>query len=184
MVNYYNMPEKASKTNFIIHYYYNYLRTWINFHIKFPWVKYNGFVRVMPHTYFAKMDIILGNNVQFGRYCEIMANVEIGNNVLFASSCKIVGGHDHSFSISGQTIWNGERGCSGVTRIGNDVWVGCGTIIVGGISIADGSIIAAGSVVTKDIPPCEIWGGVPAHKIKDRFVGIEKERHIQFLRKK
>ena len=41
--------------------------------------------------------------------------------------------------------------------------------MVGPVKIGTGSIVAAGALVTKDIPPCEIWGGVPAKKIKDRF---------------
>ena len=48
-----------------------------------------------------------------------------------------------------------------------------------GVTIGRGSIVAAGSVVTKDIPSCEIWGGVPARKIRDRFeTEEEKKYHI------
>jgi acetyltransferase-like isoleucine patch superfamily enzyme len=53
--------------------------------------------------------------------------------------------------------------------IGNDVWIGAGVIIPGGIEIGNGAVIAAGSVVTKNISAFEIFGGVPAKKIKDRF---------------
>lgn len=55
-------------------------------------------------------------------------------------------------------------------KIGNDVWIGDNvTILPGCESIGDGAIIAAGAVVTKNIPPYEIWGGVPANFIKKRF---------------
>lgn len=53
--------------------------------------------------------------------------------------------------------------------IGNDVWVGCGAKIINGVSIGDGAIIAAGAVVTKDVPPYAIVGGTPAKIIRYRF---------------
>jgi len=53
--------------------------------------------------------------------------------------------------------------------IGNDVWIGAGAHILSGVRIGDGAIIAAGSVVSKDVPPYAIVGGVPAKLIKYRF---------------
>ena len=53
--------------------------------------------------------------------------------------------------------------------IGNDVWIGDRVLILPGVHIGDGSIIAAGAVVTKDVPPYSIVAGVPARKIRDRF---------------
>lgn len=55
------------------------------------------------------------------------------------------------------------------TKIGNDVWIGLNVILIDGVNIGDGSIIAAGSVVTKNVPPYSIVGGVPAKLIKMRF---------------
>jgi acetyltransferase-like isoleucine patch superfamily enzyme len=55
------------------------------------------------------------------------------------------------------------------TYIGNDVWIGLNVILMDGVNIGDGSIIAAGSVVNKDVPPYSIVGGVPAKLIKMRF---------------
>ena len=79
----------------------------------------------------------------------------------------------------GKTIWSGERGDNGITIIEDDVWIGTAAIIMSGVTIGRGSIVAAGSVVTKDIPSCEIWGGVPARKIRDRFeTEEEKKYHI------
>ena len=66
--------------------------------------------------------------------------------------------------------------------IEDDVWIGARSVIMSGVIISKGSIVAAGSVVTTNIPSCEIWGGVPARKIKDRFKSEEeKEKHLLFL---
>lgn len=56
-----------------------------------------------------------------------------------------------------------------MSKIGNDVWVGEGAKINGGIQVGDGAVIAAGSVVTHDVPPYAIVAGVPAKIIKYRF---------------
>jgi len=57
----------------------------------------------------------------------------------------------------------------GDTIIGNDVWVGMDTVIMPGVNIGDGAIVAAKSVITKDVEPYTIVGGNPAQKIKERF---------------
>ena len=58
---------------------------------------------------------------------------------------------------------------AGPTEIGNDVWIGNGACIMGGIKIGDGAIVATNAVVTKDVPPYAIVGGVPAKVIRYRF---------------
>jgi acetyltransferase-like isoleucine patch superfamily enzyme len=69
------------------------------------------------------------------------------------------------------------------TVIESDVWVGAGVIIIAGVTIGRGAIIGAGAVVTKDVSPFEIWGGVPARKLRDRFVNPEdKQTHEQMLK--
>jgi len=65
--------------------------------------------------------------------------------------------------------------------IGSDVWVGARAIILDGISIGDGAVVAAGSVVTKDIPPYAIVAGVPAKIVKHRF---NEKKIMQLLQEK
>jgi acetyltransferase-like isoleucine patch superfamily enzyme len=181
-IDYVNMPKGVSKFNFIFKYIFNLIRTWYLFNFKFPWVKYNGFIRVMPGTSFSKFNIKLGHNVQFGLNCMISADVEIQNYVLLAGYVWIIGRKDHDFSTPEKLIWEGERIKEEPTIIEEDVWIGHGTIILAGVRIGKGSIIAAGSVVNKDIPSCEIWGGVPARKIRDRFASLEdRVLHLKFL---
>lgn len=65
------------------------------------------------------------------------------------------------------------------TTIGNDVWIGAGVILIDGVNIGDGAIVAGGAVVTKDVPPYSIVGGVPATHIRYRF----EVEEIDFLEK-
>lgn len=185
-IDFKNMPNGASKGSFVLRYLFNMLRTWYVFHLRYPWVKYQGFVRLMGGTHFAQhMDVVIGNNVQFGNGCNVASNVHFGNNVLMAGNVQFVGRHDHSFSTPGVTIWDGERGENGTTVVEDDVWLGASVIVISGVTIGRGSIVAAGSVVTGDIPPCEIWAGVPAKKVKDRFTcEADKVKHLAFLEEK
>jgi len=68
------------------------------------------------------------------------------------------------------------------TRLGNDVWIGAGARVVAGTVIGDGAVVAAGSVLTKDVPPYAIFGGVPARLIRFRFADrvIEKLLEIKW----
>lgn len=66
------------------------------------------------------------------------------------------------------------------TYIGNDVWIGSDVKVLGGVKIGDGVVIGTNSLVTKDIPPYEVWGGIPARKIKDRFPEEKKEFLLKF----
>jgi acetyltransferase-like isoleucine patch superfamily enzyme len=67
-----------------------------------------------------------------------------------------------------------------VTTIGNDVWIGSRAILIDGVTVGDGAIIGAGAVVTKDVPPYAIVGGVPARIIKYRFEPDEIEFLLNF----
>lgn len=181
-LNYNNMQRGDGRVKFVIRYLANILRTWIVFHIRYPWVKYDGFVRVMHGTSFAKMKIKLGRNVQFGRDCLVASDLTVGNNVLFAARVSVVGKCDHNFSVAGQTIWDGAREDLGPAVVDDDVWLGHGVTLVGPVRIGKGAVVAAGALVTKDVPPCEIWGGVPARKLSDRFDNEEnKQKHLTFL---
>lgn len=182
-MKYKNMPEGVSKVNFTFRYLFNQFRSWYLFNFKYPWVKTSGFTRVMKNTSFARKKISLGNYVQFGNDCKIATHLSTGDYVLFAGGVMIVGRNDHSIDVPGKLIWDGSRRDDDKVVIESDVWVGAAVLILGGVHIGSGSVIAAGSVVTKNIPECEIWGGVPARKIRDRFHSTEdKIKHIDFLK--
>jgi acetyltransferase-like isoleucine patch superfamily enzyme len=107
--------------------------------------------------------------------CVLDSKVELGRYVMLAPYVAIVGG-DHLFSIPGlPIIFSGRPEGVQVTIIEDDVWIGFRATILAGVRIGRGAIVGAGSVVTKDIPPYEIYAGVPAHKIGERFI-VETDR--------
>lgn len=183
MISYENMMPGQGKLSFALYSLFNRVRTWWDFHVRWPWVKYHGFVRVRHHTRFAKgMQVELGDKVQFGAYNEVACDLRVGNRVLMGSRVSFVGRNDHPFRTPGVSVWGAERGRNEPVTIGDDVWIGTGAIILSGVDIGTGAIIAAGAVVTKDVPSCEVWGGNPARKISDRFENEEqKEYHLSRL---
>ncbi len=162
----------------------NTIRTFL-FKLKYPWIQINGFVRI-PFSvpfYSPHKDIKIGNKVQFGHNCLIQCDIEFGNYILIARNVSFVGKDDHHTDVIGSTIWDSPRGDSYKTYIEDDVWIGHGAIIIAGIRIGRGSIIAAGSVVTKDVEPYSIYAGNPAKKIRNRFTTQEDlELHINQLK--
>ena len=161
----------------------NSIRTFLYFKIKRPWVKYNGMVRIpwdvvliSPHK-----NIAIGNRVQFGKGCFVQCDIEFGNDILMARKVSFVGKDDHKTNIVGEKIWDSPRGDSYKTIVRNDVWIGYGVIVMAGVEIGEGSIIAAGSLVTKDVSPYSIYGGVPAKLIKKRFSDEELSEHKRLL---
>lgn len=184
-IDFSNMPVGANKLKFALKFYANIIRTWYKLKIKSPWVKYNGFVRIMPGTTFARFDIRIGDRVQFGKDCKVNYNVHFGNSILMATRVSFVGKKDHCYDIPEKYVWDTTGDRNGLTIIEDDVWLGFGVTVCGPVKIGKGSIVAAGSVVTKDIPPCEIWGGIPAKKIRNRFNSNEDTiRHINYLENK
>ena len=107
------------------------------------------------------------NKLQIGSCCSI------GPEVIFLLSSDHNGKHISTFPFKvklGITDFEGES--KGDIVVEDDVWIGCRAIILSGIKVGRGAIIAAGAVVTKDVPPYAIVAGCPAKVIKYRF-GID-----------
>ena len=145
-----------------------------------------------------KKNVVFGKNVVIGFFSDLN-NVHIGNYTYIAGRAKLnnlkigsyssigkglntgFGSHPikrfstspvfHSINnvFEKKYIKNNNFDSYKETRIGNDVWIGINVILMDGVTVGDGSIIAAGSVVTKDVLPYSIVGGVPAKLIKMRF---------------
>lgn len=123
-------------------------------------------------------DLNADRYVYIGPGCEIHPNVRIGEFTMLANNVSIIGG-DHKYDVIGKPVILTGRALIKKTVIGSDCWIGAHSIIMSGVSIADGCIIAAGSVVTKDTEPYCVYGGVPAKKIKARFFTEEDvKRHV------
>lgn len=125
----------------------------------------------LRHFYLARgFRARIGDNVYLGRYTHIGANLDIGNNVLVASHVAFVGG-DHKIDNIGATPMKfSGRLHDKKTIVKDNVWIGHGAIIMAGITIQSGAVVAAGSVVTKDVGNNEIVGGSPARFIRKRIL--------------
>ena len=113
-------------------------------------------------------DLRAGPHCFINRDCWICPGVRMGRYVMLAPEVAILGG-DHVVDVAGQPIIFSGRPEMTTTTIGDDVWIGFRAIINAGITIGNGAIIAAGSVVTKDVEPYAVVGGVPARTIGERF---------------
>lgn len=150
--------------------------------------KVKGLKNVHPTFYIGRgckisKDLKAGPYSYIGNNSEIYPKVTLGDYSMIAGDVKILGG-DHTFNTPGLPIIFSDRGIVTETIIGKDVWVGSSSILMTGVNIGDGAIIAAGSVVTKDVKPYSIVAGVPARFIRERFTTLEeKKEHAEMLNK-
>lgn len=114
-------------------------------------------------------DLRASEYVFVGKRCTIPPQVVIGRYSMLAANVAIVG-NDHSWNEPGIPIQFSGRPKQLRTTIGVDTWIGHGVTIISGTKIGDGAIVAASAVVTRDVPSFEMWAGIPARKIGDRFV--------------
>ena len=110
--------------------------------------------------------VSLGNSSAIGDYTHIHGKVVIGDYVMIAPHCAFIASeHIHNDIL---TPMNLQGTKDGQIIINDNVWIGLGCIILNNVIIGEGAIVAAGAVVTKDVPPFSIVGGVPAKVIKYR----------------
>jgi virginiamycin A acetyltransferase len=121
-----------------------------------------------------------GDKLVIGKFCQIASGVEFimngANHLTDALSTYpfAVFGHDWSGAMEGRAYpYKGD------TVIGNDVWIGYKAAIMAGVRIGDGAIVAAYSVVTRDVEPYAIVGGNPAREVRKRFAPETIERLLE-----
>lgn len=135
-----------------------------------------GNVQIGKHSYIGYLSEINAANgtfIKIGKYCSISSGVRIltlNHNLIAVSTFpfyRVTHIKDDRYKVL-KNIY-----------IGNDVWIGANTIILPGVTIGDGAVIGAGCLVTKEVPPYAIIGGIPAKIIRYRF----NEKTIQKLLK-
>lgn len=125
-------------------------------------------------------DIKLGNGSGIGANCSIPSGVSIGENVMMGIDILMFTNEHRHDDI---TVPMGAQGRTPVEPIviEDDVWIGSRSLIMKGVHIGHGAIIAAGSVVTKDVPAYEIWGGNPARFLKSRISARQPSSEVSTL---
>lgn len=123
--------------------------------------------------------VLLSNpeNISIGDYVHIQPNcqfygqgggIHIGDGTIFSTEICIFARNHMYDGEDLEYIPYDRRFVERPVNIGNHVWVGARAMIMAGVTVGDGAIIAAGSVVTKDVPPCAVVAGNPARVVKER----------------
>ena len=115
----------------------------------------------MPVVIYHPEQLELGNQVDIGEFVVLRASggLRVGDRVLIAAHAVLTTrGHPLSLPRYGRTE-------DGPIVVEDDVWIAAGAIVLPGVTLGHGAIVAAGAVVTKDVPPLTIVGGVPARTI-------------------
>jgi acetyltransferase-like isoleucine patch superfamily enzyme len=126
-------------------------------------------VRLRPGGQWKQSAIEIGDNNFIGHATQINvgSHFKIGKNCMIAPLCVFSDAHHEFDDVS---IPINQQPCRyNQIELKDDVWIGSGCVILGGVTIGKGVVIAAGAVVNKSIPDYEVWGGVPAKKIKSRL---------------
>lgn len=113
-------------------------------------------------------NVTIGDNSGIGKDCELHGEVHIGSHVMMAPECVFYTRNHETANLHIPMDEQGETEPDPI-YLGDDVWVARRVIVMPGVHIGDHCIIAAGAVVTKDIPPYSIAGGVPAKIIGSRL---------------
>ncbi len=121
-----------------------------------------GFAYVTGH-------LTTGRNCTINPYAVVRGNVTIGDDVRIGSHASVLG-FNHRHDDLARPMWQQGISSDGIA-IGDDVWIGGNAVVVDGVRIGSHSIIAAGAVVTKDVPEWAIAGGNPARVLRDRRHG-------------
>lgn len=162
----------------------------------------NFFIRGYITSKFSSVgsDVYIGQNGIFTyENIEIGSDVYIGANAVFQSSFGKIVIRDHVMFGPGVHIHGGNHkinevgkllkhttekqpGDDGTVLIEEDCWIGANAIILSNVTIGKGSVIGAGAIVTKSIPPYSVYTGSPSMKLRNRFSDDELNEHIKLLK--
>ena len=133
-------------------------------------------------------NVFCGNDIHIGKnnlFMCALASIKIGDHVMFGPNVTVITG-DHRTDLIGRyvtTVTNDEKLPDNDQSVifEGDNWIGANAVILKGVTIGRGSIVASGAVVNHDIPPYSIVGGVPAKVIKYRFTENQIIEHEKVL---
>lgn len=123
-----------------------------------------GSIKVGDYVYMNSVSMRIDHNLEIGSHCLFGPNVTIWDTKSHPLSPELR--HEQCEHIAKAGKIDSYEACGGDITIGNDVWVGMNSIILGGVSIGNGAVVAAGSIVTKNVPDRVMVGGCPARFIK------------------
>ena len=110
-------------------------------------------------------DVIIGDHTRIGLHNTVIGPVSIGSHVNLAQGITITA-LNHNFENKEQRI-DSQGVSTNPVILGDDIWIGTNAVVLPGVSIGHHSVVAAGAVVTKDVPPHSLVAGVPAKIIKE-----------------
>lgn len=143
-------------------------------------------LRFDPDGYYTFRNIHLGDDVIIGRGATLMAaesRIIIGNKVMFGPEVMLIAGN-HNTGVRGQAMFDvkDKRPEDDQDIIfEDDIWVGARAIILKGVVVRRGAIIAAGAVVTREVPPYAVVAGNPAKVVRFRWTPDEIQAHERAL---
>ncbi len=127
-------------------------------------------------------DLVMGPFSYIGTGAMICPGVVVGRYVMMGARVTIVG-KDHRFDLPGTAIIFSGRPAQEATQIEDDAWIGACSTVIAGVRIGRGAIVAAGSVVTRDVEAYAIVAGVPARFLRYRFDSDGRRLHDEMLAK-
>jgi acetyltransferase-like isoleucine patch superfamily enzyme len=160
----------------------NKIRNFILLKLIYNWVKFGKNMHCQHNARFSPgRNIVFGDNVGIGYHCFFQCDIRVGNNVLIGSNSAFINSDDHNYNEIGKLLWESGRGDKYQIIVADDTWIGHGVTILTPAIIGRGAIVAAGSLVLKEVPPYSIVGGVPAKILKYRFSVEEIYNHESIL---
>ena len=141
-----------------------------------------------PDSVFSFKTIEMGSNIYIGPGAYFSSShsfIKICSNVMFGPNVLLLGGN-HKIDVIGEYMFNVEEKdefTDAPIIVESDVWIGANVVVLKGVTVAEGCVIGAGSVLTKSTKPYSIYAGNPARFIRSRFTDADVIIHKSRLKK-